>query len=263
MKAMYTFMAAVAIVALTAMAPARAATQPCFFVSGLAPPCSDAVALEIVDSNGNEVGTLGPVYMTEGASTDSPNPGVIDASGGVPITDPTTGAVIGTITLALNTGLQYFVADASRTTAQTTSDIFGTCGGTNSGPNGPCGSITNGVFLWSDPIGGGAPANFNFVEDPSCTGGQVLEPGYCFYLESLGSVTLPGNLGRGDVQVLAVSDLEAAPLPAALPLFATGLSGLGLLGWRRKRKNAAAIAAAKSKHLVGFRRDRREAVFLF
>ena len=31
------------------------------------------------------------------------------------------------------------------------------------------------------------------------------------------------------------------PLPAALPLFATGLGALGLLGWRRKRK--AALAA--------------------
>jgi len=29
------------------------------------------------------------------------------------------------------------------------------------------------------------------------------------------------------------------PLPAALPLFATGLAALGLLGWRRKRKAAA------------------------
>jgi hypothetical protein len=28
----------------------------------------------------------------------------------------------------------------------------------------------------------------------------------------------------------------ATPLPAALPLFATGLGGLGLLGWRKKRK---------------------------
>jgi hypothetical protein len=27
-------------------------------------------------------------------------------------------------------------------------------------------------------------------------------------------------------------------------LFATGIGGLGLLGWRRKRKNASAIAAA-------------------
>ena len=30
------------------------------------------------------------------------------------------------------------------------------------------------------------------------------------------------------------------PLPAALPLFASGLGALGLLGWRRKRKKAAA-----------------------
>jgi len=33
---------------------------------------------------------------------------------------------------------------------------------------------------------------------------------------------------------------EVVPLPAALPLFAGGLGALGLLGWRRKRKAAAA-----------------------
>ena len=32
---------------------------------------------------------------------------------------------------------------------------------------------------------------------------------------------------------------SAVPLPAALPLFATGLGALGLLGWRRKKKVAA------------------------
>ena len=32
---------------------------------------------------------------------------------------------------------------------------------------------------------------------------------------------------------------EVIPLPGALPLFATGLAALGLLGWRRKRKAAA------------------------
>jgi hypothetical protein len=31
----------------------------------------------------------------------------------------------------------------------------------------------------------------------------------------------------------------ATPLPATLPLFATGLGALGLFGWRRKRKQAA------------------------
>jgi len=36
--------------------------------------------------------------------------------------------------------------------------------------------------------------------------------------------------------------LNAVPLPAALPLFATGLAALGLPGWRRKKK-ATALAA--------------------
>ena len=40
---------------------------------------------------------------------------------------------------------------------------------------------------------------------------------------------------------LTVSVAET-PLPAALPLFATGLGTLGLLNWRRKRKTAAVAA---------------------
>jgi hypothetical protein len=39
-------------------------------------------------------------------------------------------------------------------------------------------------------------------------------------------------------------DIGQTPLPAAMPLFATGLGAMGLLGWRRKRKNAAVIAGA-------------------
>lgn len=45
-----------------------------------------------------------------------------------------------------------------------------------------------------------------------------------------------------EVSVELVSPGGATPLPAALPLFATGLGALGLLGWRRKRK-AAVVAA--------------------
>jgi hypothetical protein len=45
------------------------------------------------------------------------------------------------------------------------------------------------------------------------------------------------NLGNND------SDSNTSPR-AALPLFATGLGALGLVGWRRKRKNTAAMATA-------------------
>ncbi len=38
-------------------------------------------------------------------------------------------------------------------------------------------------------------------------------------------------------------DVTATPLPAALPMFASGLGAMGLLGWRRKRKAQGAIAA--------------------
>ena len=46
-----------------------------------------------------------------------------------------------------------------------------------------------------------------------------------------------------DAHTAAVFDLQfgsvsSVPVPAALPLFATGLAGLGLLGWRRKKKAA-------------------------
>ena len=38
-----------------------------------------------------------------------------------------------------------------------------------------------------------------------------------------------------------VATPNPVPLPAALPLFATGLGVLGLLGWRRKRKTGATV----------------------
>jgi hypothetical protein len=48
--------------------------------------------------------------------------------------------------------------------------------------------------------------------------------------------------GGPNAAVLAAVNaaVPEVPLPAALPLFATGLAGLGLLGWRRKKKAIAA-----------------------
>jgi hypothetical protein len=49
-----------------------------------------------------------------------------------------------------------------------------------------------------------------------------------------GTIGNTGVIDFGPAPVL----VAATPLPAALPLFATGLGALGLLGWRRKRKAA-------------------------
>jgi hypothetical protein len=67
--------------------------------------------------------------------------------------------------------------------------------------------------------------NFTFAWAETCANDIILA-----------STTLTSSSGGGTQ--------SATPLPAALPLFATGLGALGLLGWRRKRKGAAALAAA-------------------
>ena len=46
--------------------------------------------------------------------------------------------------------------------------------------------------------------------------------------QTVGTITLMDDI--------TLNGSTATPLPAALPLFATGLGALGLLGWRRKRK---------------------------
>jgi hypothetical protein len=55
---------------------------------------------------------------------------------------------------------------------------------------------------------------------------------------SLNGVAVAGNAGLADFAPDS-SDASVTPLPAALPLFASGGGLLGFLGWRRKRKQAA------------------------
>jgi hypothetical protein len=78
---------------------------------------------------------------------------------------------------------------------------------------------------------------------------QLLDPTTLTYRDSSGNIV--PNLVLYDPTLNAVMGLSGqdfsggeTPIPATLPLFATGLGAIGLLGWRRKRKNAAAIAAA-------------------
>jgi hypothetical protein len=88
--------------------------------------------------------------------------------------------------------------------------------------------------------GGDATTNGTLVTD--IRGGNLGWTLYSFNVTALSSTTelLFRGFQRPAEDGLDVVDVElATPLPAALPLFATGLGGLGLLGWRRKWKAQA------------------------
>jgi hypothetical protein len=63
-------------------------------------------------------------------------------------------------------------------------------------------------------------------------------------LTSLSVASTDTQSGKGmDEGLTSMGDpaQAATPLPASLPLFAAGIGGLALLGWRRKRKGRAAL----------------------
>jgi hypothetical protein len=77
-----------------------------------------------------------------------------------------------------------------------------------------------------------------FSPQLEATGDVFVPGGFCTLEPCFTPVSFDIFSSAGDVIVTAA----ATPLPAAIPLFATGLGALGLLGWRRKRKAQAVTA---------------------
>ena len=115
----------------------------------------------------------------------------------------------------------------------------------------PSGTLSGSPSGWGNGLGA-----LEWCYDANCyyTGTTNLPPGDTlggFIVQSTATNALlnvdwyaaayGGNLGNPTFTGTASA---ATPLPAALPLFATGLGALGLFGWRRKRKNSAALTAA-------------------
>jgi PKD repeat protein len=91
------------------------------------------------------------------------------------------------------------------------------------------------TFRWAFGNGGLAVGSTPEVTEIYMTSGT--------YTVSLVVIDSVGLSSLQETEQVPVSNApDATPLPAALPLFATGLGVMGLFGWRRKRK-AQAIAA--------------------
>jgi len=154
---------------------------------------------------------------------------------------------------AFNTGSG---ADGSAAATGATYSVLGASGGVVSTAtyNIDSSSLT---FLW------GSPDSYNqiaFFSGPNGTGslldtitGSNLACSSSTCKETLFDLVTFAVSGGGTIGSIVLTDLGSAfefgfttpppvaatPLPAGLPLFATGLGSLGLLGWRRKRRKAA------------------------
>jgi hypothetical protein len=102
------------------------------------------------------------------------------------------------------------------------------------------GNITAGTLVFSTNYGSPPyyPLNWQFCM-------AISQPGYCG--APTGAYLLNGNgleVATDASPNFTGPTMDAtSPLPAAFPLFATGLGAIVLLGWRRKRANTSAFAA--------------------
>ena len=85
------------------------------------------------------------------------------------------------------------------------------------------------------PTGGGQNGAVSFIGfiDPSQSYDQLV-----FSTNNSGEV-----VGYDDFTIGVPKSLSAVPLPPALPAFASGLLGLGLIGWYRKQRGTGRLAA--------------------
>jgi hypothetical protein len=90
-------------------------------------------------------------------------------------------------------------------------------------------TLTNGaVTAWSLSAFAGGQGGYSISTTTSGDAFNLLPGG--------GRIASSGSSGPGVWSGPIPDAFSTTPLPGALPLFATGLGALGLIGWRRKRK---------------------------
>ena len=110
----------------------------------------------------------------------------------------------------------------------------------------PLGSV---AIQWSSDNGATFSLNGNPLSSTGSTGyGSLVSfliPAALFQGSNVFEVVVQNDPfdGPNPTGLLVSADVSAVPLPAALPLFASGIGALGLLGWRRKKRKPVALAA--------------------
>jgi len=158
---------------------------------------------------------------------------VINFSSSQPVT-VTSGSTITPVSTATPTNITIDAGSAVPVGLQFTDVVFSTNfgGSGNPRPFTVMGTAANGTLTstMGTVANGSLTTTFSLTPTDVPLTSAVLMPG-------------PGSNSYTFTNV-GLSGLSVVPLPASLPLFASGLAGVGLLGWRRKRKSTTSILAA-------------------
>jgi hypothetical protein len=192
-------------------------------------------------SQASEVYTINQTNTFSGGT--APDCSGVGGCGTVTVTD--NGSGVYTFTVDLTSAL---VLHSGKTTLG-----FNLTGVTAVGPSGTATETTPGQMDGFGTFAFGADCAVLGTGSFCATNGQSPSHEFVFTVDAtsgqtdfgialdVGNSACPSGTGCGTgfADTVLSGTVPNVPLPAALPLFATGLSGLGLLGWRRKRKAQA------------------------
>jgi hypothetical protein len=147
------------------------------------------------------------------------------------------------------TGMIYGLSDDTSNESPTEIDISSNTLGFGVGTYGTAsfpGNFEDGVDLFS--VSGGVISSAQleyfgeFNSSPNVTCCSLYLYYDTAYSNGYGLTDTGGSVSdtAGDFDIF--TNVSATPIPSALPLFASGFGAMGLFGWWRKRKNAAATA---------------------
>jgi hypothetical protein len=185
-----------------------------------AAPVTDYVTFSMTGFTTFPVGGTPPENTVTGAFTITFDPTQI-----LPYTDATAGITLNSLNITAGSAISFCYSAAAYS-----------CDGVSEA----AGELVVGGIFSGTALVQYSPATDDYVLHFTDFSSSPVFTEMVYSQVSAGNYDIYSTAASGSVSVTAVA---ATPLPAALPLFAGGLGVMGFFANRRKRKNAAAIAA--------------------